>query len=186
MSKSPFLPVILSIGFVWLNLVGCKEDASQAARQAHLARIDSLEQVLAVDPDVVKHMKTANALIGEIETFAKTYPSDSTALELLMKAGEIARGLGKYDKAIELLSMVWVKHPKHRLAPPALFLQGFIYDNDLSDSTLAVQHYREFLLRYPEHELAPQVQTLMEVVGKSPEELIKTFEQRRAEQGEQE
>lgn len=155
-------------------LVACQ--SSQASKKEDaLTKIDSLEKVITADPDVVKNMKSANELLVQMEAYAKAYPTDTVIPDMLLKAGEIARGLGKYDKAIELLQTVWTKFEHHRLAPPALFLQSFTYDNDLQDSTMAVKYYQEFLKRYPDNQLASQVQQLMTVVGKSPDELVRSY-----------
>ncbi len=155
-------------------LLSCQQQKPGQKEQA-LAKIDSLENIISSDPDVIKNLKPANELIKQMEEYAKSFPQDSLAPEMLVKAGEIARGLGKYDKATGLLQTVWTKYGEHRLAPPALFLQAFTYDNDLRDSSLAVRYYKEFLERYPDHEMAGQVQQLVSVVGKSPDELIRTF-----------
>ncbi|RME11947.1 MAG: hypothetical protein D6816_01515 [Bacteroidetes bacterium] len=182
-SKIPTMKLqiaILVISFAFLT-ASCQQHASGKKEQA-LARIDSLEKIITSDPDVIKNMKPANELIKQMEAYAQAFPQDSLVPEMLVKAGEIARGLGKYDKATELLKSVWTHYGEHRLAPPALFLQAFTYDNDLRDSTMAVRYYQEFLKRYPDHELAGQVRQLVNVVGKSPEELIKLYKNQNREE----
>lgn len=169
-----FLILLPAIVFAFTTK-SCKNQVYDKKEQT-LTTIDSLEKIISTDPDLIKNMKTANELIHQVEEFVKAYPQDSIVPELLLKAGEIARGLGKYDQATELLQAVWTKHQNHRLAPPALLLQAFTYDNDLQDSTLAIRYYQEFMKRYPNHEMATQVQQLIQLVGKKPEELIRTIQ----------
>lgn len=171
------IPVI----FLSVLMLTCQQQQAGKREQA-LAKIDSLEKIITSDPDVIKNMKPANELIKQMEAYAQAFPKDSIVPEMLVKAGEIARGLGKYKKATELLQSVWTNHEEHRLAPPALFLQAFTYDNDMRDSTLAVRYYQEFLKRYPDHELAGQVQQLINVVGKSPEELVRMYKSQNSQQ----
>ncbi len=168
--------------FIFISLIAAScQNQHDSSKEEALAKIDSLEHLISSDPDVAKNLKPANELIRQMEEYARAFPQDSMVPEMLVKAGEIARGLGKYDKAVDLLQSVWTKYENHRLAPPALFLQAFTYDNDLRDSAMAVRYYEEFLKRYPDDKLSAQVRQLKSVVGKSPEELIRTFKNQDAE-----
>lgn len=151
------------------------QNAGYAEQEMISMKMDSLEAVLRADPDISRNMKAANDFIKEAERFYAAAPGDSLAVVALFKAGEVARAIGQQPKAIELLTEIWVKNTSHRLASKALFLQGFTYDNDLRDSAMAVLYYQEFLKRYPDDEVAPQVKALIEVVGKSPDELVRSF-----------
>lgn len=55
---------------------------------------------------------------------------------------------------------------------------GFVYENDLNDLENAKQTYEAFLQKYPnDPDFADDAQMALKNLGKSPEELIKEFEQ---------
>lgn len=75
-------------------------------------------------------------------------------------------------KAVEYFQKYYKNFPSSDKTPKALFLIGFIRANDLSDYDSAGIAYREFLQKYPRHELVPSVKLELENLGKSPEQII--------------
>jgi len=61
-------------------------------------------------------------------------------------------------------------------------LKAYIYENLLSNLGLAQKTYRDFLSLYPDHELSDDAEAALLNLGKSPEELVREFEARAAEQ----
>ena len=56
----------------------------------------------------------------------------------------------------------------------ALFMTGFVYENDLMDLKNAKASYESFLKRYPnDPDFADDAQMALKMLGKSPEEIIK-------------
>ena len=73
--------------------------------------------------------------------------------------------------------------PQHPKAPTALFMMGFIYENDLGDLNKAKETYQTFLNRYPnDPDYADDAQNALKFLGKSPEEIIREFEKKNARQ----
>jgi TolA-binding protein len=69
--------------------------------------------------------------------------------------------------------------PQHAQAPAALFLSGFIYENDLGDLEKAKAAYEDFIKRYPtDTSYLDDVQVSLKNLGKSAEELIREFEKK--------
>ncbi|MFQ5448910.1 MAG: tol-pal system YbgF family protein [Saprospiraceae bacterium] len=140
--------------------------------------IAGLEKELLKTGDASKNEDVALQLVTKSEQFAKEFPRDSLTPVLLFKAADVAKGLGRFGKAVQLWGTVWRQYPQYEKAPMALFLQGFTFDSDLRDAPMATKYYREFLQQFPENPLAEQVKQLIAVVEQNPEDLIKSFEKK--------
>lgn len=161
-----------------LFIMACNQTqtiSKNLSKKEWINTINQLEQKLATQVDATLDMPTAKNLISESEQFAKVYPQDDLAAPYLFKAGDVARGIGQYEKAIQLWQQVAEQYQTYKKAPDALFLQAFTYENDLKDPAKAKSIYEAFLKKHPEHPLAAQVKMIMSVLGKSPEELIELY-----------
>ncbi len=98
-------------------------------------------------------------------------------VDLLLKTAGLAKTIENYNKAIELYQNIMTHMPQHKRASTALFMTGFIYANDLNQLDKAKETYETFLQKYPNDELAESAKMELANLGKSPEELIKQFEQ---------
>lgn len=134
------------------------------------------EKLQAVDFDVRQDTATSNRVVMLSEEFYNNFPDNENVPEALFKAGEIANGMGKYDVAIKHWTRTWAKYPESTRASDALFLTGFTYDNDLINHKEAEKMYNLFLEKYPNSELAVQVEFLRDMLGKSDEELIEILQ----------
>lgn len=63
-------------------------------------------------------------------------------------------------------------YPEMQPAALSHFLVGYIYGNNLQMNDSAAFYFREFLRKYPQHELAPSVQLELESLGRSPQEVL--------------
>jgi tetratricopeptide (TPR) repeat protein len=139
--------------------------------------IGSLEkQLLDGNGDASKKPDIAVELVEKTLQYAERYPQDTLTPSLLFRAADAARGAKQYGKAIQLWGQVWRNYEKHPRAPMALFLQGFTFDSDLRKADMAKKYYQQFLEKYPNDPLAPQVTQLLGVVDENPEDLVKKFE----------
>ncbi|MBK9335654.1 MAG: tetratricopeptide repeat protein [Lewinellaceae bacterium] len=99
-------------------------------------------------------------------------------VELNMKAAGLAKTIGEPNTALRFYYNVAEKLPAHPKAPTALFMMGFIYENDLKDMEKAKSTYEEFLKRYPnDPDYVDDAQNALQFLGIPPEEIIKQFEQ---------
>lgn len=95
-------------------------------------------------------------------------------VDLMLKAAGLAKTINNPGKAVQLYSEVSEKMPKHHKAPMALFMAGFVYENDLMDLQKAKGSYESFLKIYPnDPDFADDAQMALKMLGKSPEEIIK-------------
>lgn len=164
--------------FAPLLLLFVAYSCGPAEEPSLLEEIRKLETALKSSEDISERTEEAELLINKTLAYYEANPNDTIAARQLFLAGDVARGLRKYRQAVGCLEKVWRNFPQFRLAPDALFLQGFTFEVDLKDPDNAALYYREFLRSYPEHRLVPQVTQLLELVDKSPEDLIREFQQR--------
>jgi len=121
--------------------------------------------------------KTAT-LVEKYILFADKYPADSKAPEYLFKAADISMNLINPQQAIDLFDRIMEEYPDFEKYPHCLFLKGYVYENEIGNLGTAKQIYETFLIDYPDHEFADDVQISLEHLGKSPEELIREFQEK--------
>ncbi len=62
-----------------------------------------------------------------------------------------------------------------------MYLKAYVYENYLGDLEHAKMIYIEFLEKYPDNEFADDAEISIQNLGKSPEELIRQFEEQQAQ-----
>jgi len=120
----------------------------------------------------------AGKLIRKYETYTKKFPKSDNAAMYLYKAGEVARSSGDMRRSVTLLEQLYDNHRSYEQAPQALFLAGFIYENDLKNLDKAKEIYDKFMKKYPDHELAASVKFSLQNLGKPADEIIQGFEKK--------
>ncbi len=96
---------------------------------------------------------------------------------LLLRAAGLAKSIEEPQKALQLYNDIANRLPQHEKAPTALFMTGFIYENDLGQIENARNAYQQFLSIYPnDQDFADDARVALKMLGKSPEEIIKGFE----------
>jgi TolA-binding protein len=147
-------------------------------KDSEINKIKNLESKLYSDS--VKSIKssTANDLILSYAKFSDTYPNDTLSAEYLFRAGELSRAVNMGRQSILYYDKITYTYPNYRKVPYCFFLQGFVYENQMNDLINAKKYYKLFVTKYPTHPLAKDAKILLENLGKSPEELIKSFEEK--------
>jgi tetratricopeptide (TPR) repeat protein len=158
--------------FIILFIVSCRSEKEKLTEN-----IKKNEKELSNDSTQVVNRKKAEEMINLYKEYAERYKEDTTSAEYLFRAGDISNGIGDYKKAIELYAKC-TEYNNYSKQPIALFLQGFIYETQLGDMVNAKRIYELFLQKYPDNKLANDVRFSLDNLGKSPEDLIKMFEQR--------
>jgi outer membrane protein assembly factor BamD (BamD/ComL family) len=164
------LPFILS---ALILLASCGSESQKA-----LDAIRQAESQLYPDSTMMPDVEKARNIITLYSDYAVKYPTDSLSPGFLFKAGDISSKINETAKAIEYFGTLTSTYPDHPNASYALFLQGFIYENQVGDPAKAKPYYEQFLSKYPDHQLAQDVAFSLENLGKTPEELIREFESR--------
>ena len=98
-------------------------------------------------------------------------------INVLLTAACLAKTVGQPQKAIELYAKIAEGLPQHKKAPTALFMIGFVQENDLADLEKAKATYESFLQKYRnDPDVADDAQNAIKLLGKSPDDIIKEFE----------
>jgi len=119
--------------------------------------------------------KVASNFIEICEMYALMKPEEATSPDYLHKAGETARAIRAFPRAIAIYDRIYANYPNFEKAPQALFLKAFTYDNDLKNFEKAKLYYTEFLAKYPNDDFADDTEFLLGNLGKNDEEIIQSF-----------
>lgn len=151
-------------------------NSADKEKQQAIDEINELESVIYADTATTLDQLKAQEIMQNYENFAGRYENDSLAPEYLFKAGEIAMNMNMPGKSIELFQKVYTTWPEFTKRPYCLFLQGFIYENQLQQYDAAKDYYSRFVEKYPNHDLADDARSSIDNMGKSLDELIKSWE----------
>ncbi|MCU0348300.1 MAG: tetratricopeptide repeat protein [Saprospiraceae bacterium] len=164
--KKNTIPLILITA-----LAACQ---SGPGKEEMSANIQVLQKEIGAQPQPApeKLIELQNALV----LYADAFPEDSASVKHLVKAGEAARLLQQYDKALEIFTKIEKNYPNSKEAVGAMFMRAFTLDNDLKRLDEAKLAYEAFLKKYPNDDFADDAKFLLGNLGKSPEEIIKGFE----------
>ena len=167
---------IIILGLVYLiAFSGCN---SISPKEKDLEAIKKLEEQVFSNKISKLDPKLGNELMGLYDDFSSKYVQDSLAPKYLFKAGEVAMSLNLGNKAISYFTKLQQQFPENRKAPHSLFLQAFIFETQMNNLPAAKQKYTEFIDKYPKHELVKDAIASIDLLGKTPEEIIKNFEEK--------
>jgi len=155
--------------------------ACQNPRGKAVSQIELLENELFSEAGMIDRAKVIE-LIDAYIAFVETYPADTLSPVYLFKAGDMAMNTNRSVQAIQLYGQIIEDYPDYPKVPEALFLQGYVYENNLGRLDKAKEIYERFLALYPDNDFADDAEISLLYLGKSPEELIEIFQQQAAEQ----
>lgn len=117
----------------------------------------------------------AQNAVDAYSNYASSFPKDSLTPGIMFKEADLLRAMHKYEDALAIYRKMESDYSSHPKAPHSLFLQGFVYENEVGDLKKAEEKYKAFLDKYPDHDLSDDVQFSLSNLGKSPEEIIEEF-----------
>jgi outer membrane protein assembly factor BamD (BamD/ComL family) len=167
-----------AVFFAVLIMAACSSKQSTL-----MSEIEQMENDLFADATKMIDKAKARELIDKYILFADEFPENSEAPQMLFKAGDMAMNLNMSQKAIELFDRVMNNYPEFDKTPQCLFLKGYIYENNLGDLDMAKSIYEEFLRKYPDDDFADDAEVSIKNLGKTPEQLIKEFEEKQKAEG---
>jgi tetratricopeptide (TPR) repeat protein len=136
------------------------------------AYIKELAANVFIDPDKYGINKiSAQKYVDACEAYAIGLPKSEMSPEYLYRAGEMARTLNTYNKALSIFDWIIDKYPNYDKTPTTIFLKGFMLENELKNKEAAKVVYNEFLAKFPKNDLADDVSFLLENIDKTNEEL---------------
>ena len=169
----------LFVGFSLILLASCgngKSGITKYSEELYLHQVDSIEKILYANPNAPMNKLAANSAVNLYSNFVKDYPQTKNAADYLFKAAEISSSLNHSKQAIDFFNTVYEKYPAYPKLSYCLFLQGFIYDNQLHDFKNAEKIYKQVIEKFPNEKIAEDAKASIANLGKSDEELIKEFE----------
>ncbi|NVO18236.1 MAG: tetratricopeptide repeat protein [Bacteroidetes bacterium] len=148
------------------------------SREKMISRLDEMDKALTAShpADSVK----VGELISAYQGFAHKYPKDSLAPLYLFKAAGLCMSFNKSIQALDIYRAIRADYPTWRKAPDCLFLEGFIFENNIKDLAKAKQVYTEFIAQYPNSELRDDAENAIKYLGKPLDEVIREFEAKNA------
>jgi len=167
---------LLSIVLVLAVLSSCSP-----SREKSVQTITKLENQLFAQTSAGFDNVKADSLLKDYEAFMKRFPEDSVTLKYNFKAANLAMNMGNSAHAIELFDQFIQKYPDHPKAAVSMFFKGYIYENQLRNLDKAKEIYLQFIEKYPTGDFSNDARVALKNLGKSPEEMVKEFEEKQKE-----
>jgi TolA-binding protein len=150
--------------------------ACQSQREKAISEIGNTEQEVFSENGMIDRNRV-DELIETYVGFADEFPEDTLAPGYLFKAGDISMNTNRSRQAIRYYNRIINDYPNYKKTPEAMFLKGYVYENNLGRLDKAKEIYEAFLELYPDNEFADDAEVSLRFLGKSPEELIEIFQQ---------
>ncbi|MDA3891421.1 MAG: tetratricopeptide repeat protein [Salinivirgaceae bacterium] len=166
-----FLKLFSIIAAVVFTATSCNNDAKTVQKDT----IEDLENAFYSSESFNK--EKGLEILHLYAEYANTYPDDSLSAGFLYKAAEISMNLQLPQQSIDYYNQVISQYPEFNKKPECLFLTAFVYENQLQNIEKAGELYSLFIAEYPNHPLAKDAQASIRFLGKSPEELVKIFQE---------
>jgi outer membrane protein assembly factor BamD (BamD/ComL family) len=120
----------------------------------------------------------ADSLLAAYESYMKSFPEDSLTLKYTFKAANLAMNMNDAAHAIEIFDKFMQKYPDDAKARVSMFFKAYIYENQMKNLDKAKEIYLQFIEKYPDGEFAADARIALQNLGKSPEQMVKEFEER--------
>jgi tetratricopeptide (TPR) repeat protein len=160
------------------NEKSVQEKALRADTPSLEVRLADMQRKVFADSLGNFDLETAIYFIHSCELLAFLKPGDLEGAKWLSQAAETARAIKRNPKALQIYDWIYTRYPDYERAPQALFLKGFILDEDLNRKEEARAVYELFLERYPDNDFADDAQFLLDNLNKNEEEIINQFQDR--------
>jgi len=153
-----------------LSVVACT-----SKREKYLEEIRQVEQQV-FDTTKIPTAKEMEMLAEMYLEYAKEFPEDTISPLFMLRSAELFKLSGKPAKGFALLDSIYVKYPDSRWAPAALLTAAIWYDQEARDIARARQKLLTIIEKYPDSEFADDAQKMLDLLDKSPEEILEMLE----------
>lgn len=161
---------IMLLSLAALFIVACVQPQQKLRKE-----INAEEKKLFADHRLMLDTASAHKIISLYMKYADTYQDDTLTPEMLFRAADVHQGLSQWHEAMITYNRI-LRYKNYRKRPETIFMQAFIAENNMQDTTTAGKFYRMFLNEYPEHHLALDARMSLENLGKPTEEILKHIE----------
>lgn len=153
----------LFISTLLLSALACKNNVEK----------DQISQrILDLESNVEYDAAAEDLCVAYTELLDHLTPLDTLWDETMWKRAQAERQLGAYERAVETMTMIWKKSTNMTMKENALFMAGFLADEELNDDLRAKNFYDLFLQNFPNSRQTDQVKTLKSFLGKTNEEIL--------------
>ncbi len=111
------------------------------------------------------------------EQLAEKAPEEA-AKALYKAAGIYHSVLRQPHKALSLYQQIGMHFSETKIAAQAAFLYAYILANEIKNYEMAKKAYYAFIQKYPNHPLVEAAKQELQVLGKSPEEILDSLQQK--------
>jgi len=178
MKKQLMFYCLLSIVYCFSSCSSSLQDEASDEKQNMISKIDSMNEKMFDKKNMELDKNLAFKGIAAYQAFVKKYPDDTLSAEYLFRMSDLQRAVGDNRKAIESLAQICKNHTLYKKIPECLFLQGYYYQEFFNDTVSAKGFYQDLISKYPTHAFADDAKALMNMFGKSEEDIIKSFEKK--------
>ena len=149
------------------NNQGQVESGREKAREEVREDLIKWQQRFYQKIDQGQRKKYGRKLLAQYRGFIGRFPKDDKVPEYLYEAASLAHNhLNDYREAARLYRLMEARYPAHPRAPVALFKEAVVL-SELKEYDQARSKFQALLRRYPEDELAPDVQKQLETLPKN-------------------
>ncbi len=120
--------------------------------------------------------KNAQHYVDACEAYALGFSDAEDAPLYLYRGAEMARTLRSFSKALSIYDWIADRYPNYDKTPTAVFLKGFMLENELNDKEKAREVYNGFLTKYPDNQLADDIKFLLQNIDKTDKEIMEMIE----------
>ena len=143
-------------------------------------KVEDLKEAEATlfNDDMTANKEAVPEVVDLFCQYVNENPEAEDAPNWLFKAFEIAVGYLEPQKAIEIGEKLFENYPDYDKAPVGMFMLGtMVYEDKLGELGKAKMLYEKLIAEYPESEFAPVAEQAIINLGKTPEEIIREFEE---------
>ncbi len=165
-----------------LLFFACNSGSSESvlSKEQLLDSLNFTFDKLQGDLDAVEIVSYSEEQLQFAEDLLANYPQAAELDKWLFEGGKAGRTSGEYERGIKLFD-AYLSGGYQEKAAEALFLKGFIYDEDLKAKEKAEGCYKELLEKYPNHELADDAQALLDQLYMTDQQIIDMLMQKNAD-----
>jgi outer membrane protein assembly factor BamD (BamD/ComL family) len=158
------------------SMLSCN-NKKKSLQEIQISAIDSIEKVLyATAANEPIDVNKGNIAVMSYINYVDSFPNDSLSEKYLFKAAEVANSIKQYKNAVLFFERYAKDYSNNSKAAAAMFLEAFIFENNLSKYGEAHKVYTKLIELYPKSKFAEDAAICIINLGKSPDELIKEFE----------
>ncbi len=137
------------------------------------------DQILINPDDYGVNRAASLKYVDAVEALALVSPADPRVPTNLYTSAEVARSLRTFPKAMSLYDWLIESYPDHTKTANALFIKGFILEQDYKRPEEAKLIYERFLRDYPDHDMAASAKFLLDNIGKSDQEILQSMDDKK-------